>query len=76
MVKNAGGKVVGSISSKLSVLIAGENAGSKLAKAQTLGVEIWDEDLLNHKLNSSEEQITDEQSEKESANAQSALTDF
>ena len=76
MVKNAGGKVVGSISSKLSVLIAGENAGSKLAKAQTLGVEIWDEDLLNQKLNSDEKQITDEQSEEKSANAQSTLTDF
>ena len=76
MVKNAGGKVVGSISSKLSVLIAGENAGSKLAKAQTLGVEIWDEDLLNQKLNSGEKQITDEQSEEKSANAQRTLTDF
>ena len=76
MVKNAGGKVVGSISSKLSVLIAGENAGSKLAKAQTLGVEIWDEDLLNQKLNSGEKQITDEQSEEKSANGQRTLTDF
>ena len=76
MVKNAGGKVVGSISSKLSVLIAGENAGSKLAKAQTLGVEIWDEDLLNQKLNSGEKQITDEQSKEKSANSQRTLTDF
>lgn len=76
MVKNAGGKVVGSISSKLSVLIAGENAGSKLAKAQTLGIQIWDEDLLNYKLNSGGKQITDEQSEKKSANSQSTLTDY
>ena len=49
---------------------------SKLAKAQTLGVEIWDEDLLNQKLNSGEKQITDEQSEEKSVNAQRTLTDF
>ena len=51
MVKAAGGKVVGSISSKLDVLIAGENAGSKLAKAESFGVTIWNENKLNHELN-------------------------
>ena len=50
MVKGAGGKVVGSISGKLDVLIAGENAGSKLAKAASLGVTIWDENALNQAL--------------------------
>ena len=50
MVKGAGGKVVGSISGKLDVLIAGENAGSKLAKAEGLGVAIWDENALNQAL--------------------------
>ena len=39
-----GGKVVGSVSSRTSALVAGANAGSKLAKAESLGVPILDED--------------------------------
>lgn len=45
-IKNAGGKVVGSVSSNLNVLVAGEKAGSKLAKAQSLGLEVWSEEKL------------------------------
>ncbi len=45
-IKNLGGKVVGSVSSNLDILIAGEKAGSKLSKAQSLGIEVWSEDIL------------------------------
>lgn len=49
-IKNAGGKVVGSVSGSLNVLVAGEKAGSKLAKAQSLGVEVWSENDLFTKI--------------------------
>jgi DNA ligase (NAD+) len=42
-VRNAGGSVAGSVSKKTSFVLAGENAGSKLEKAESLGVEVIDE---------------------------------
>ena len=45
-IENLGGKVTGSVSKKTDLVIAGEDAGSKLTKAQTLGVTVWDEQQM------------------------------
>jgi DNA ligase (NAD+) len=45
-IEAAGGKVAGSVSKKTYAVVAGQAAGSKLAKAQELGVPIWDEAQL------------------------------
>jgi DNA ligase (NAD+) len=42
-IKNAGGKVSGSVSKKTDFVVAGEEAGSKLEKAKELGVAVIDE---------------------------------
>ncbi|WNB91807.1 NAD-dependent DNA ligase LigA [Bacillus sp. NEB1478] len=46
-----GAKVTGSVSKNTDMLIAGEDAGSKLDKAKSLGVEVWDEQQLIDELN-------------------------
>ncbi|QQP69649.1 NAD-dependent DNA ligase LigA [Carnobacterium sp. CS13] len=45
-IENLGGKVTGSVSKKTDLVVAGEEAGSKLDKAQKLDVTVWDEDQL------------------------------
>lgn len=45
-IRAAGGKVTGSVSQKTSFVVAGEEAGSKLTKAKTLGVAVIDEEGL------------------------------
>jgi DNA ligase (NAD+) len=46
LIQEAGGKVTSSVSSKTAAVIAGSDPGSKLDKARTLGVEVWDESRL------------------------------
>jgi len=46
LLESAGGKVTGSVSKNTDLVIAGEKAGSKLSKAESLGVEVWDEERL------------------------------
>ena len=43
LVEKNGGKVSGSVSKKTSFVLAGEAAGSKLTKAQELGIQVVDE---------------------------------
>jgi DNA ligase (NAD+) len=46
LVKDAGGKIVNSVSKKTDYVVAGENPGSKLEKAEKYGTEILDEEGL------------------------------
>jgi len=49
-IKAHGGKVTDSVSKKTSYLVVGEGPGSKLAKAEKLGVEILDEKTFIEKI--------------------------
>lgn len=51
IIESLGGKTSGSVSKKTSVVIVGENAGSKYDKAKELGIPIWTEEEFKSKLN-------------------------
>jgi DNA ligase (NAD+) len=59
MLEKAGAKVSGSVSKKTSYVVAGENAGSKLTKAQELGVAVLTEQEMLDMLKEGEENNAD-----------------
>ena len=50
LIRGAGGKVTGSVSKKTDYVVAGDNPGTKLAKAEEVGTEILDEQSLRELL--------------------------
>ncbi|MGE4601412.1 MAG: NAD-dependent DNA ligase LigA, partial [Planctomycetota bacterium] len=50
LIRAAGGKVTGSVSKSTDLLLAGDQAGSKLEKAKKLGVEVIDEHQLRQRI--------------------------
>ena len=50
LIRRAGGKVTGSVSRKTDYVVAGDSPGSKLARAEELGVDVIDEEALRELL--------------------------
>ncbi|MGA9287647.1 MAG: NAD-dependent DNA ligase LigA [Anaerobacillus sp.] len=51
LLEQQGAKVTGSVSKSTDLVIAGEDAGSKLEKAETLGIDVWSENRFLEELN-------------------------
>ncbi len=73
-IKAAGGKTTTSVSSKLDYLLAGESAGSKLEKANRLGVKVISESDLQEMIENNEGE--DSFIEKNPENRQTSLGDY
>ena len=73
-IKAAGGKTTTSVSSKLDYLLAGESAGSKLEKANRLGVKVISESDLQEMIENKEGK--DSFIEKNPENRQTSLGDY
>ncbi len=50
LIESLGGEISSSVSKNVNLVIAGEKAGSKLAKAEKLGIEVWDEESFRRHL--------------------------
>ena len=50
MIKRAGGKVTGPVSKRTDYVVAGENPGTKLAKAEEVVTEVLDEEGLQERV--------------------------
>ena len=51
-IESLGGTTTNSVSKKTSVVVVGENPGSKYEKAKQLGIEIWTEEEFKNKIES------------------------
>ena len=50
LIEGLGGEIQSSVSKTTTLVVAGEKAGSKLAKAEKLGIEIWDEQRFEEEI--------------------------